>query len=110
MLRQLFVGADPGFPTRRRFHPRRVGPSAGLAALIPWPPRRGPAARPTGRHRQTGRHLPTPTRPDPPWAPEIAHLRDPGIPALSVEGEVVHIHQHFGIWVLGHPVDVPGGT
>jgi hypothetical protein len=63
---------------------------------------------------QAGRaSLAHPNTSDPPWAPEITHLRDRlvalGIPALSAEGEVLHIHQHLDIWVHGQPVEVPGG-
>src|SRR5258706_9780292 len=46
-----------------------------------------------------------------PWQPEFAHLRDRldaiGLPALSAEGSVLHIHQHIDIFVHGEPVSVP---
>ncbi len=46
-----------------------------------------------------------------PWAPEIAHLKDrlsaDGLPALSEEGTVLHIHQHLDLFVSGLRIDVP---
>ncbi len=48
-----------------------------------------------------------------PWAPEIANLRarlaDIGLPALSAEGTVLHIHQHLDLIVNGSPVTIPAG-
>ena len=48
-----------------------------------------------------------------PWYPEIAHLRtrlaDIGLPALSVEGSALHIHQHLDVRINGSPVAIPAG-
>jgi hypothetical protein len=47
----------------------------------------------------------------PPWPPEEARLRQRlaaiGLPALSSEGNVLHIHQHLDLYVDGRPVVVP---
>jgi hypothetical protein len=47
----------------------------------------------------------------PPWPPETADLRARldaiGLPALSAEGTVLHIHQHLDIVIDGQPVTVP---
>jgi hypothetical protein len=47
----------------------------------------------------------------PPWPPETADLRARleaiGLPALSAEGTVLHIHQHVDILIDGQPVTVP---
>ncbi len=49
----------------------------------------------------------------PPWSAEIAHLaarlQTLGLPQLSQEGTVLHIHQHLDVFVNGKPVTVPGG-
>ena len=46
-----------------------------------------------------------------PWPAEINQLRqrlqDINLPALSTEGEVLHIHQHLDISIDGKPVQVP---
>ncbi len=46
-----------------------------------------------------------------PWQPEITNLRERlqvlGLPALSEEGTVLHIHQHLDIFVHGKVVPVP---
>lgn len=46
-----------------------------------------------------------------PWPAELDHLRDRlkaiGLPALSAEGTVLHIHQHLDIYIDGKPVAVP---
>ena len=46
-----------------------------------------------------------------PWAPELTHLRSRltamGLPALSAEGTVLHIHQHLDIFIHGQTVAVP---
>jgi len=48
---------------------------------------------------------------DVPWIPELDHLRERlnaiGLPALSAEGTVLHIHQHLDIFINGKPVAVP---
>ena len=48
-----------------------------------------------------------------PWLPEIKNLRARlkaiNLPALSTEGEALHIHQHLDIFVNGKPVTVPAG-
>jgi hypothetical protein len=48
-----------------------------------------------------------------PWKAEIAGLTDRlqalGLPALSSEGTVVHIHSHLDLFVNGKRVPVPGG-
>lgn len=48
-----------------------------------------------------------------PWPAEITHLKerlsDINLPALTQEGEVLHIHQHLDIFVDGKPVQVPYG-
>jgi hypothetical protein len=47
----------------------------------------------------------------PPWNAGAARLqlrlRDIGLPALSAEGQVLHIHQHLDLFVSGRPVTVP---
>jgi hypothetical protein len=47
----------------------------------------------------------------PPWPPErvqlLARLRAIGIPALTAEGQVIHIHQHLDVVVAGKRVVVP---
>ena len=46
-----------------------------------------------------------------PWQPELTHLRERlkiiGLPALSEEGEALHIHQHLDLFIKGKPVLVP---
>ncbi len=48
---------------------------------------------------------------DVPWIPEMQNLRvrltDIGLPALSSEGSVLHIHQHLDLSINGVPVTVP---
>jgi len=48
-----------------------------------------------------------------PWGTAIAGLADRlrvlGLPALSQEGNVLHIHQHIDIFVDGRAVSVPAG-
>ena len=48
---------------------------------------------------------------DAPWKAELtnlaARLQAIGLPALSAEGSVLHIHQHLDIFVNGQPVPVP---
>lgn len=48
-----------------------------------------------------------------PWPVELDHLRDRlsaiGLPALSQEGTVLHIHQHLDIFIEGKPISVPAG-
>lgn len=48
-----------------------------------------------------------------PWPAEIVHLFERlhqiGLPALSTEGTVLHIHQHLDIFIHGHQVLVPAG-
>jgi hypothetical protein len=48
-----------------------------------------------------------------PWIAEVknlkARLASIGLPALSAEGEALHIHQHIDIVVHGKPVVVPPG-
>jgi hypothetical protein len=48
-----------------------------------------------------------------PWLPEIKNLRARlkaiNLPALSAEGEELHIHQHLDIFVNGKPATVPAG-
>src|SRR5437870_966872 len=86
---------------------------AALAALTLLAGLVGTGCRAHGSPQTGLESLAHPSTSDPPWAPEIAHLRDRlamlGIPALSAEGEVLHIHQHLDIWVRGQPVEVPGG-
>lgn len=49
----------------------------------------------------------------PPWGTAITGLADRlqvlGLPALSQEGNVLHIHQHIDVFVNGGKVDVPAG-
>jgi hypothetical protein len=48
----------------------------------------------------------------PPWSANAAdlqlRLRAIGLPALSAEGQVLHIHQHLDIFVDGKAVAIPG--
>jgi hypothetical protein len=48
-----------------------------------------------------------------PWPVELDHLRERlsviGLPALSEEGTVLHIHQHLDIFIEGKPISVPAG-
>lgn len=48
-----------------------------------------------------------------PWFPDIdnlaARLKAIHLPALSQEGEALHIHQHLDILINGKPVPVPSG-
>jgi hypothetical protein len=48
-----------------------------------------------------------------PWPPEIDHLADRlraiGLPALTQEGTVLHIHQHLDVFVDGKQSVVPAG-
>jgi hypothetical protein len=48
-----------------------------------------------------------------PWPVELNHLRERlsaiGLPALSEEGTVLHIHQHLDIFIEGKPISVPAG-
>ena len=45
------------------------------------------------------------------WINEIVHLKERlnaiGLPALSVEGTAMHIHQHLDIFIHGKPISVP---
>jgi hypothetical protein len=49
-----------------------------------------------------------------PWPAEWAHLRERlasiGLPALSQEGTVLHIHQHLDLLINGQSVPVPMGV
>lgn len=49
----------------------------------------------------------------PPWPANVdrlrARLKAIGLPALSSEGTVLHIHQHLDIYVDRKPVEVPAG-
>ena len=49
---------------------------------------------------------------EPPWIPEMTHLRERlnsiGLPALSEEGTAQHIHQHLDLFIHGKAVPVPG--
>ena len=64
----------------------------------------GPAGPPRLDGLQTG---------PPPWRAEWPHLAQRlhaiGLPALSAEGEVIHIHQHLDVRVDGRAVTVPAG-
>jgi hypothetical protein len=55
--------------------------------------------------------LPGVLRTPPPWSANGSRLqlrlRAIGLPALSAEGEVVHIHQHLDLFVDGKKVEVP---
>jgi len=55
-------------------------------------------------------HLPGILTTSPPWSANTdelqQRLRAIGLPALTVEGQVVHIHQHLDIFVDGKPVKV----
>jgi hypothetical protein len=55
--------------------------------------------------------LPGAQRDGPPWSPGWdqlqLRLRVIGLPALSAEGQVVHIHQHLDIYVRGRHETVP---
>jgi hypothetical protein len=55
--------------------------------------------------------LPGAQRDGPPWSSGWdqlqLRLRVIGLPALSAEGQVVHIHQHLDIYVRGHHETVP---
>jgi hypothetical protein len=48
-----------------------------------------------------------------PWLPEtknlLARLKAMKLPALSAEGEALHIHQHLDIFIDGKPVTIPAG-
>jgi hypothetical protein len=56
--------------------------------------------------------LPGALKTPPPWPRNEAmlqqRLRAMGLPALTAEGNVVHLHQHLDIFVDGKPVEVPG--
>jgi hypothetical protein len=47
----------------------------------------------------------------PPWPANVGQLqlrlREIGLPALTAEGQVVHIHQHLDIYVAGKVVNLP---
>jgi len=46
-----------------------------------------------------------------PWIAETSHLRERldaiGLPALKVEGQALHIHEHIDIFIGGKPVVIP---
>ncbi len=48
-----------------------------------------------------------------PWFPETNNLKDRlkaiGLPALSLEGTALHIHQHIDIFINGKQIDIPEG-
>lgn len=48
-----------------------------------------------------------------PWPAELTHLLDrlkaDNLPALAMEGSVMHIHQHLDVFVEGKPVTIPAG-
>lgn len=50
---------------------------------------------------------------DAPWPAELTHLLErlkaSNLPALPMEGAVMHIHQHLDIFVDGKPVAIPAG-
>ncbi len=56
--------------------------------------------------------LPGALKTPPPWPANSEQLqlrlRAIGLPALTAEGRVVHIHQHLDIFVNGEPVEIPG--
>ena len=56
--------------------------------------------------------LPGVLKTPPPWRTNDGklqqRLRAIGLPALTEEGQVVHIHQHLDLFVDGKPVEVPG--
>lgn len=64
----------------------------------------GPAGPPRLAGLETG-PLPWPAE----WPHLAQRLRAIGLPALSEEGQVVHIHQHLDVRVAGRPVVVPLG-
>ncbi len=55
--------------------------------------------------------LPGVLRSSPPWSANReqlqARLRAIGLPALTAEGQVVHIHQHLDVFVDGEQVEIP---
>lgn len=55
--------------------------------------------------------LPGVLRSPPPWSANReqlqARLRAIGLPALTAEGQVVHIHQHLDVFVDGEQVEIP---
>jgi len=72
--------------------------------------------------RFTSRPIPPPQNVDPkalagiqngtaPWQPEIEHLIDRlraiGLPALSQEGTVLHIHQHLDMFIHREHISIP---
>ncbi len=69
-----------------------------------------PASGVSGSPPPTG-SLPGISLRNPPWAAETANLRARldaiGMPALSAEGTVLHIHQHIDILIDGNAVAVP---
>lgn len=69
-----------------------------------------PAAGSTGSQPPAG-SLPGISTRIPPWPPQTADLRARldalGMPALSAEGAVLHIHQHIDILIDGKAVAVP---
>ncbi|MFN2595237.1 MAG: hypothetical protein ABR579_10160 [Actinomycetota bacterium] len=72
-----------------------------------------PAPTPATSPSSFGGRLPGLQTGDAVWPPELKFLRqrleDIGLPALSSEGTVLHIHQHLDIFVGGRKVPVPAG-
>jgi hypothetical protein len=98
-----FVLATSGAPNGTAGSPAPSA-SAGASASA------GPSAS-TGTAGTSAAVLPGVSTALPPWPPETANLaarlQAIGLPVLSAEGTVLHIHQHIDIYVDGQPVTVP---
>ncbi len=84
--------------------------AAGLVLASGASPGSTPTSGPSGSQPPAG-SLPGISLRNPPWPAETANLRARldamGMPALSAEGTVLHIHQHIDVLIDGKAVAVP---
>lgn len=82
-----------------------------LAGLIVWS--RYSARAGISAHSTVPDTLPGINTTEPPGGPELIHLAERlkkiGLPALTEEGTVLHIHQHLDIYIAGTHVPVASG-
>lgn len=81
-----------------------------MAIVLIWPGRQ-PEKNPKPVASVSPDTLPGLQTGNAPWIAETDHLKERlsviGLPALSKEGSIMHIHQHLDIFVDGKPVSVP---
>jgi hypothetical protein len=108
----VFGAAAAGFVLATSSPPGSPGPSASAGASVSvGASTTAGASASTGAPGTSAAALPGMSTALPPWPPETANLaarlQAIGLPILSAEGTVLHIHQHIDIYVDGLPVTVP---